>query len=119
MAAVYATDARLLELYPELQVYDVAVRLVWLAVAEGIVYAETFGNSLDVAHAAMTGHLLETHPESKGTGADLQSMSLGPATATFGSGNEVPGEDLTTTKYGRHYKILLRSRVATVVGVSA
>ena len=119
MAAVYADDARLLELYPELSAYDPAVRLVWLAVAQGVVYAETFSNSLDVAHAAMTGHLLEVHPESKGTGAEAQSMSLGPASITFGSGNEKPGEDLSTTKYGRHYAILLRSRVASVVGVGA
>lgn len=109
MAAVYADDARLLALYPELAEVAPAQREVWLEVARGIVFAETFKKILDAAHAAMTGHLLTVAGLTAG-GKKVQSKSLGPASVTYAVGQVPPDEQLAETTYGEHYLLLLRSR---------
>ena len=114
MAATYATDARLVELYPALAEQSPALREVWLKVAEGMVHEETFDDILDAAHAAMTGHLL-THGTKKG-GAKVSSKSLGPASYSYAVAPV--SSDLQETKYGRDFLLMLRTRVATVVGVA-
>lgn len=111
MAAVFADDARLLELYPELAEVAPAQRAVWLEVAQGIVFAETFKKTLDAAHAAMTGHLLTVAGLTKqGGGKKVQSKSLGPASITYAVGQVPPDEQLAETTYGEHYLLLLRAR---------
>lgn len=114
MAAAYATDERLVELYPALADVSSALREVWLKVAQGMVHTETFGDILDAAHAAMTGHLL-THGTSKG-GAKVSGKSLGPASYTYSVAPALT--DLQETKYGRDFVLMRRTRVATVVGVA-
>lgn len=115
MAASYADDARLLEIYPDLSAVDASLRAVWLEIAQGLVFAETFGDTLDVAHAAMTGHLL-TRPKSGGGSGKAQSKSLGPASVTYAV--KPPTSELEETGYGQDFLLILRSRCATVVGAA-
>lgn len=114
MAATYADDARLLEIYPDLSAVDASLRAVWLEVAQGIVYAATFGPILDAAHAAMTGHFL-TRGTSKAKG-QVQSKSLGDASYTYAA--KPPDSELSETKCGRDFLTFLRARCATVVGAA-
>lgn len=115
MAASYADDARLLELYPELEAaYSSALREVWLGVAQGIVFADMFGDTLDAAHASMAAHLLDA-PNNTAAKGKVASKSVGPASITFAVAPV--NEELAETKYGRVYLAIRRSRMSASVVV--
>lgn len=115
MASNYADDARLLELYPELEgAFALARREVWLEVAKGLVFVDAYGNLLDAAHAAMTGHLLDY--AGKAGGKKASSKSVGPASYTYAVAP--PSSELAETKYGRDLLIMRRSRMTSSVVVA-
>lgn len=113
MAQQYATDAYLLELYPEASAVPEAQRLRWLAYARGIVHLSYHEAQADDAHASMTMHLLALQPDSPLQKASAQSMALGPGSITFAS-QEVNDQGLELTRYGQHYKLLRDSKPGVV-----
>lgn len=115
MAQTYATDAYLVELYPEAAAIDSAVRVRWLLFARGVVHLSTFEAKADDAHAAMTMHLLAMQGLVAGEepGA-VTSMALGPGSVSFDAGAAVDEAGLGETKYGKQYKLLQESLLGAV-----
>lgn len=101
-------------LFPEFGALPNQRLQVWLDQAELCVNRVVWGSKADLAVNYMAAHLLATFDGDKtasGSGPITQKK-VGEVSASFGFSAEMLDSALASTKYGRHYRQLLRCIVA-------